>query len=92
LAHSHGIELKLIQPGKPTQNGFIESFNGRFTDEYLNEHWFKDLNQARDIISDWRQDYNERRPHSTLNYLTLLAFAANYRSGKKDTTPNDVTS
>ncbi len=91
-AHYHGIELKLIQPGKPTQNGFIESFNGRFRDECLNEHWFKDLDQAREIISDWRQDYNERRPHSALNYLTPLEFAANYRSGKNDTAQNDVTS
>jgi len=51
-----------------------------------------DLNQAREIISDWRQDYNERRPHSTLTYLTPLEFAANYRSGKNDTTQNDITS
>src|SRR5471030_747671 len=62
------------------------------TESIINEHWFKDLNQAWEIIRDWRQHYNERRPHSTLNYLTPLEFAANYRSGKKDTISNDVTS
>jgi len=54
-----GVELRLIQPGKPTQNGFIESFNGRFRrDECLNEHWFSDIVHARKTINDWRQDYN----------------------------------
>lgn len=56
--------------GKPTQNGFIESFNGRFRDECLNEHWFSDIVHARKTINDWRQDYNECRPHSSLNYQT----------------------
>jgi len=70
----------------------LKWFYRKFRDEYLNEHWFKDLNQAREIISEWRQDYNERRPHSTLNYLTTLKFSANYCSGKNDTTPNNVTS
>ena len=63
-AFEHGVELRLIQPGKPTQNGFIESFNGRFRDECLNEHWFSDIAYTRKTINDWRQDYNERRPHS----------------------------
>ncbi|EFC1314667.1 transposase [Escherichia coli] len=62
--------MRLIQPGKPTQNGFIESFNGRFRDECLNEHWFSDIVHARKVINDWRQDYNECRPHSALNYQT----------------------
>ncbi len=69
-AYEHGVELRLIQPGKPTQNGFIESFNGRFRDECLNEHWFSDVSHARKTISEWRQDYNECRPHSTQNYQT----------------------
>ncbi|WP_120279557.1 IS3 family transposase [Enterobacter bugandensis] len=69
-AFEHGVELRLIQPGKPTQNGFIESFNGRFRDECLNEHWFSDIFHARKTINDWRQDYNERRPHSSLDYQT----------------------
>jgi len=69
-AFEHSVELRLIQPGKPTQNGFIESFNGRFRDECLNEHWFSDILHARKTINDWRQDYNECRPHSSLDYQT----------------------
>lgn len=79
-AYQHGVQLKLIQPGKPTQNAFIESFNGKFRDECLNDHWFTSLLQARTIIAAWRRDYNECRPHSTLNYLTPAQFAAQYRS------------
>jgi len=55
-AYEHGVELRLIQPGRPTQNGFIESFNGRFRDECLNEHWFSDIVHARKTINGWRQD------------------------------------
>ncbi|BEN71714.1 Integrase core domain [Serratia marcescens] len=78
----HDVELRLIQPGKPTQNGFIESFNGRFRDECLNEHWFSDIVHSRKIINGWRQDYNECRPHSALNYQTPSEFAARWRNGK----------
>lgn len=63
-AYQNGVELKLIQPGKPMQNGYIESFNGKFRDECLNEHWFTDLAHARELINQWRIDYNENRPHS----------------------------
>ena len=90
-AYEHGVELRLIQPGKPTQNGFIESVNGRFRDECLNEHWFSDIGHARRIIDEWRRDYNECRPHSTLNYLTPLAFAANWRNGEIDNDKSDIT-
>ncbi|MCX2784680.1 transposase, partial [Microbulbifer thermotolerans] len=76
-------ELKLIQPGRPTQNGYIESSNGKFRDECLNEHWFRDLVHARELISPWRQDYNEQRPHSSLGYQTPAEFAAAFRSHKK---------
>ena len=69
-AYDHGVRLKLIQPGKPTQNAFIESFNGKFRDECLNEHWFRTLDHARAVIRVWRQDYNECRPHSMLGYKT----------------------
>lgn len=69
-AFEHNVELRLIQPGKPTQNGFIESFNGRFRDECPNEHWFHDIVHAKAIISAWRRDYNECRSHSLLNYQT----------------------
>lgn len=74
ISHSwpyiHGVQLKLIQPEKPTQNAYIESFNGKFRDECLNEHWFKTLNHARFVNREWRTDYNENRPHSMLGYKT----------------------
>lgn len=79
-AYQHGVVLKLIQAGKPTQNAYIESFNGKFRDECLNEHWFRDLNHARELISCWRMDYNENRPHSALGYLTPSEFAATTRA------------
>src|SRR5690606_216018 len=64
-AQQHGIDHLLIDPGRPMQNGYIESFNGKFRDECLNEHWFTSLAQARDVIGEWRRDYNEVRPHSS---------------------------
>lgn len=75
-AFEHGVELRLIQPGKPTQNGFIESLNGRVRDECLNEHWFSDIVHAMKTINNWWQYYNECRPHSSLNYQTPSEFAA----------------
>ena len=61
-----GVEWHYIAPGKPMQNGFVESFNGRLRDECLNEHLFANLNEARQIIEEWRIDYNTNRPHSSL--------------------------
>ena len=78
-AYERGVQLKIIQAGKPTQNAYIESFNGRFRDECLNDHWFRDLDHARELIADWRRDYNEARPHSALGYETPAAFAASHR-------------
>ncbi len=75
----HGIRHRLIQPGKPMQNGYVESFNGKFRDECLNEHWFTSLPQARDIIVNWRRDYNEVRPHSSCGRIPPARFAANHR-------------
>jgi putative transposase len=72
----HGIEWHYIAPGKPTQNGFIESFNGRLRDECLNEHLFASLAEARTLIEAWRIDYNTKRPHSSLDGLTPTEFAA----------------
>ena len=69
------IELVHIQPGKPTQNGRIESFNGRLRDECLNR-WFQNLFDARRKIAAWRTEYNEDRPHSSLGYKTPKEFAA----------------
>lgn len=90
-ASDNHIELKLIQAGKTTQNGFIESFNGRFRNECLNEHWFRVLSHARDIISDWRRDYNEQRPHSSLGYQTPPEFAAQHRTGQSKPNTWDIT-
>ena len=68
-ATSHGVQHILIQPGRPMQNGYIESFNGKFRDECLNEQWFQTLPQARPCIAEWRRDYNEVRPHSSLGRI-----------------------
>ncbi len=64
------ITMNHIQPGKPMQNGHVESFNGRLRDECLNTHWFRNLNDARRKIALWRSDYNAARPHSSLDYRT----------------------
>jgi putative transposase len=70
------VELLHIQPGKPMQNGHIESFNGKLRDECLNVSWFQNLFDARRKIEQWRRDYNEQRPHSSLGYRTPAEFAA----------------
>jgi putative transposase len=75
-AIEHQIELLHIQPGKPTQNGRIESFNGRLREECLNVSWFQNLFDAKRKIAAWRIEYNEERPHSSLGYLTPNEFAA----------------
>jgi putative transposase len=75
----HGIRHILIQPGRPMQNGYIESFNGKFRDECLNEQWFQSLPQARDCIAEWRKDYNEVRPHSSLGRIPPAQFAQQQR-------------
>lgn len=72
---AHGVEQHFIQPGKPMQNGYIESFNGKFRDECLNESWFVSLADARRTIEKWREYYNQERPHSALGYRTPIEFA-----------------
>ena len=84
-AYAHGIELRLIQAGKPTQNAYVESFNGKFRDECLNEHWFQSLADARAKIAAWRIDYNQNRPHSSLADATPAEFAAAWRSRQAGT-------
>jgi Transposase and inactivated derivatives len=74
-AHERGVQLRLIQPGKPNQNAYIESFNGRLRDECLNEHWFPSLLHARTAIETWRREYNEERPKEVLGGLTPSAYA-----------------
>jgi putative transposase len=81
-AYRMGIKIHFIRPGKPTENAYVESFNGKFRDECLNEHWFVDLGDAQTKIENWRVDYNEVRPHSSLGdqtpkeYLSTLGLAA----------------
>lgn len=76
-----GIALHFTRPGKPMDNAFIESFNGRFRDECLNENCFMDLDDAKKIIEDWRVFYNQGRPHSALNGLTPNRFAVQWELG-----------
>ena len=74
-AHGRGVKLRLIEPGKPNQNAYIESFNGRLRDECLNEHWFFNLEHARKVIEAWRREYNEERPKKILGGLTPSEYA-----------------
>jgi len=75
-AYANGVALHFIDPGKPVQNAFIESFNGKFRDECLNQNWHTSLEDARRIIETWRVDYNTVRPHSSLGYQTPEEYAA----------------
>jgi putative transposase len=74
-AYRKGVKLNFIRPGKPIENAYAESFNGRLRDECLNTNWFINLRQAREIIEEWRVDYNQVRPHSSLNNLTPVEYA-----------------
>jgi putative transposase len=85
-AFANGVELKFIQPGKPIQNAFIESFNGRFRDECLNENWFTDLEDAKRTIEAWRIQYNTERPNSALNNETPVCLQ---KGSKKGYQPRD---
>jgi len=79
-AHAAGVKLHFIRPGKPTENDYLESFNGRFREECLNENWFGNLVEARTRIEIWRRHYNEERPHSSLFGSTPLEYS-NRRRG-----------
>jgi putative transposase len=74
-AHRRGVKLRYIEPGKPMQNPYIESFNGKFRDECLNQHWFLNVTEAKQIIESWRQEYNEIRPHSSIGNVAPAEFA-----------------
>jgi putative transposase len=80
-AYDNGVQLQFIEPGKPMQNPYVESFNGKLRDECLNEHWFLNLDEARSIAENWRIDYNRIRPHSALNYMTPAEFAKQVENG-----------
>lgn len=75
-AYENNVSLDFIQPGKPVQNPFVESFNGKMRDECLNVHWFANVEEARLMIADWRRDYTQVRPHSSLGNRTPSEFAA----------------
>lgn len=89
-AAQHGVHLHFIQPGKPVQNAFIESFNGKFRDECLNDHWFTSLQQAREVIANWRIDYNEVRTHSSCGRIPPAQFAANHRQQQEAKAKNKI--
>jgi len=75
-AYANGVTLHFFDPGKPVQNAFIESFNGKFRDECLNQSWYTSLEEARQEVETWRVDYNTVRPHNSLGYLTPEEYAA----------------
>ena len=83
-AHRHGVQLEFSRPGKPTDNAFIESFNGRLRQECLNQNWFTSLAEARQIIEEWRRDYNDYRPHSSLGQQTPSEFVAGWQQTRTD--------
>ena len=78
-AYQHGVTLDFIRPGKPTENGYIESFNGKLRKECLNQHYFTSLEEAQRLIEAWRMEYNQFRPHSSIGGLTPDAFASQWQ-------------
>jgi putative transposase len=89
-AHRNGVALRLIEPGKPNQNAYVESFNGRLRDECLNEHWFTSLSHARSVIEAWRREYNEERPKRVLAGLTPVEYALRLADQKVATMPGKL--
>jgi putative transposase len=88
-AQAHDVQLLFIRPGKPVENAFIESFNGKFRDECLNQHWFLSLADARAKIEAWRIQYNTARAHRALNRLTPAQFAAQFRNPETEVKTNN---
>ena len=86
-AHEHGVRLEFTRPGKPMDNGHIESFNGKVRDECLNQNAFLSLTDARDSLERWRRDYNRERPHSSLNWMT----PEEYREKNQPFYPTGIT-
>ena len=73
-AHARDVKRQFIEPGRPMQNGYMESFHGKLRDECMNQHWFRDVEEARQLTEEYRQDYNQQRPHSALGNLTPEEF------------------
>jgi putative transposase len=82
-AYRRGVTLCFSRTGKPTDNAFVESFNGRLRDECLSAHWFETLSQAKAELEAWRKEYNTERPHSSLGLKTPAEFAAAWRSSEQ---------
>ena len=74
-AYQNAAKIDFSRPGKPTDNAFVESFNGTFRAERLDTHWFLDLKEAKQLIEAWRREYNESRPHASLKDRTPSVFA-----------------
>ncbi len=87
-AYENGVTLDFLRPGKPTDNAFVESFDGRLRDECLNEHLFPSLAAAKRIIEAWRMDYNTVRPHSSLGGMSPAEFTNRPRQGHDDPEAN----
>jgi len=81
-AYQNGVKIDFSRPGKPTDNAFIESFNGTFRDECLNVHWFETLPETKQLIESWRREYNESRPHRALKDRTPSEFASEYAASR----------
>ena len=90
-AHRNGVKLDFIRPGKPVENAYIESFNGRLRQECLEENWFTSLEDAKMKIEAWRKDYNEHRPHSSLGDETPLGFAESWELSRTAKTAGILT-
>jgi len=86
-AYAHGVKLDFIRPGKPVENGYIESFNGKLRDECLNVELFYSVADARQKLERWRRDYNEQRPHSALGGMAPLAYLRRVVENQKGTAP-----
>lgn len=86
--HQSGLTHHLIKPGRPMQNGTCESFNGRFRDECLNENWFRDLAEVRQVAGRWLRDYNHHRPHTSLGGLPPAEFARRWAELRSPTAPS----
>jgi putative transposase len=81
-AYRNGVQIDFSRPGKPTDNAFVESFNGTFRSECLNTHWFLDLKEAKQLIEAWRHEYNESRPHASLADRTPSQFASQFATSR----------
>jgi putative transposase len=89
-AYEHGVKLEFSRPSKPTDNAFIESFNGRLREECLNQHWFTSLEDAKQTIEGWRRAYNRRCPHSSLGYLSPAEYLSNWTSTETRTKTSET--